>query len=111
MKAVPHFTTLQKASQRLLSVPRARRLLGQTVRRFWRQRRRRRVPRVAFDSTGLDLGHRRAYFVRRRNGAAQRWQPVAYSRFAKLEAAVACRSHLLVAPVQKKTMLSLGEPW
>ena len=96
LKAVPHFTRLQKASQRLLTVPRARRLLGQTVRRFWGQRRRR-VPRVAFDSTGLDLGHRSAYFVRRRNGAGKRWQTVAYSRFAKLEAAVACRSHLLVA--------------
>jgi hypothetical protein len=94
LKAVPHFTTLQKASQRLLSVPRARRLLGQTVRRFWGQRRR--VPRVAFDSTGLELGHRSAYFVRRRNGAAKRWQTVAYSRFAKLEAAIECRSHLLV---------------
>jgi len=95
LKSIPHFTTLQKASQRLLTVPRARRLLGVTVRRFFRHRRR--VPRVAFDSTGLDLGHRSAYFVRRRNGAAKRWQTVAYSRFAKLEAAVDCRTHLLVA--------------
>src|SRR5262249_30970547 len=95
LKAIPHFTTLQKASQRLLTVPRVRRLLGHTVRRFFR--RRRRVPRVAFDSTGLDLGHRSAYFVRRRSGAAKRWQTVAYSRFAKLEAAVDCRTHLLVA--------------
>src|SRR5262252_2466888 len=97
LKSIPHFTTLQKASQRLLTVPRARRLLGHTVRRFFGQRRNRRVPRVAFDSTGLELGHRSAYFVRRRNGAKKRWQTVAYSRFAKLEAAVDCRSHLLVA--------------
>src|SRR5215471_5525923 len=40
LNSIPHFTTLQKASQRLLSVPRARRLLGQTVRRFFRRRRR-----------------------------------------------------------------------
>jgi hypothetical protein len=97
LKSIPHFTTLQKASWRLLTVPRARRLLGHTVRRFFRQRRSRRLPRVAFDSTGLDLGHRSAYFVRRRHGATKRWQTVAYSRFAKLEAAVDCRSHLLVA--------------
>jgi Transposase DDE domain len=95
LKSIPHFTTLQKASQRLLTVPRARRLLGHTVRCFFR--RRRRLPRVAFDSTGLDLGHRSAYFVRRRNGAKNRWQTVAYSRFAKLEATIDCRSHLLVA--------------
>jgi DDE family transposase len=97
LKAVPHFTTLQKASQRLLTVPRVRRLLGHTVRRHFALRRSRRIPRVAFDSTGLDLGHRSAYFVRRRNGDKKRWQTVAYSRFAKLEAAVDCRSHLLVA--------------
>ena len=97
LRAVPHFTTLQKASQRLLSVPRARRLLGRTVRRYFRHRRSRRVPRVAFDSTGLDLGHRSAYYVRRRQGAEKRWKTVAYSRFAKLEAAVDCRTHLLVA--------------
>jgi hypothetical protein len=95
LKAVPHFTTLPKASQRLLPMPRVRRLLGRTVRRFFR--RRQRLPRVAFDSTGLALGHRSAYFVRRRSGAAQRWQTVAYSRFAKLEAAVDCRTHLRVA--------------
>ena len=97
LRCVPHFTTLQKASQRLLTVPRARRLLGHTVQRFFRRQRRRRVQRVAFDSTGLDLGHRSAYYVRRRNGTAKRWQTVAYSRFAKLEAAVDCRSHLLLA--------------
>ena len=81
LKAVPHYTTLQKASRRLLKVPRVDKLLRQTVRRFYR-RRRRRVARVAFDSTGMDLG------------AAQL---LAYSRYAKLEAAIDCRTHLLVA--------------
>jgi hypothetical protein len=97
LKSVPHFTTLQKASQRLLTVPRVRRLLGHTVHRYFRRHGRRRVRRVAFDSTGLDLGHRSSYYVRRRNGTAKRWQTVAYSRFAKLEAAVDCRTHLLLA--------------
>jgi Transposase DDE domain len=97
LKAVPHFTTLQKASKRLLAVPRVRRLLGHTVQRFFRKHRRRRVRRVAFDSTGLELGHRSAYYVRRRSGAEKRWQTVAYSRFAKLEAAVECQSHFLLA--------------
>src|ERR1700686_4023327 len=48
MHRVPHFTTLQKASARLLRQPRARRLLHTTVRRFFG--RRRHSPRVAFDS-------------------------------------------------------------
>jgi len=57
---VPHFTTLQKASGRLLRVPRVRRLLGVTLRRHLG--RRRRVRRAAFDSTGLDCGPRSAYY-------------------------------------------------
>ena len=98
LKSVPHFTTLQKASHRLLAVPRVRRLLGHTVQRYFLRRQGgRRVRRAAFDSTGLDLGHRSSYYVRRRNGTAKRWQTVAYSRFAKLEAAVDCRTHLLLA--------------
>ena len=91
---VPHFTTLQKASRRLLRRPVARRLFRDTVRRFLK--RRKRVQRAALDSTGLDCGHASRYYVRRRNGTAKRWQTVAYSRYAKLEAAFDCRSHLLI---------------
>jgi hypothetical protein len=92
---VPHFTTLQKASRRLLRAPAARRLFAATVRRFLP--RRRRVRRAAFDSTGLDCGRRSAYYVRRRHAGSRRWQTVAYGRYAKLEASVDCASHLLLA--------------
>jgi hypothetical protein len=95
LRGVPHFTTLHKASQRLLRLPRARRLLAATVRRHLR--RRRRVRRAALDSTGLEDGHRSFYYVRRRNGSAKRWQTVAYGRYAKLELAVDTASHLILA--------------
>lgn len=95
LSTVPHFTTLQKASQRLLRYSLARRLFRTTVRRFFR--RRRRVKRAAFDSTGLECGHRSVYYIRRRNGDAKSWQLVGYSRYAKLEAAIDCASHLLLA--------------
>jgi hypothetical protein len=96
LKEVPHFTTLQKASKRLLKVARAQRLFADTVKRFFRRRRRQRVKLAAFDSTGLECGHRSIYYIRRRNGAQKRWQTVGYSRYAKLEVAAECRSHLLV---------------
>jgi Transposase DDE domain len=95
LKFVPHFTTLQKASTRLLLVPKARHLFQRTVRRFLK--RRQRVQRVAFDSTGLGLGRRSLYYVRRRQKLDLPWQTVAYGRFAKLEAAVDCDSHLFLA--------------
>lgn len=94
LRVVPHFTTLQKASRRLLKRARAKKLFWATVRRFLR--RKTRVERAALDSTGLDCGHASRYYIRRRNGTAKRWQTVAYSRYAKLEAAFDCRTHLMI---------------
>ena len=95
LRAVPHFTTLHKASRRLLRRPKARRLFRATVRRFLG--RRRRVKRAALDSTGLECGHASRYYIRRRNGAQKQWQTVAYSRYAKLESSFECASHLMLA--------------
>jgi hypothetical protein len=94
MHRIPHYTTLQKASVRLLRQPLARRLLQRTVRHYFG--RRRRSSRVAFDSSGLDCGHASRYFIRRRNRKGSPWQTVAYTRYAKLEIAVDCASHIIV---------------
>jgi hypothetical protein len=93
LRRVPHFTTLQKASRRLLRQPRARRLLHRTIRRYFGRRRRSR--RVAFDSSGLDSGHASRYFIRRRSRKGSPWQTVAYTRYAKLELSVDCASHII----------------
>lgn len=95
LRCVPHFTTLQKACQRLLRVPRARRLLQVTIRRHLG--RRRRVRRAAFDSTGLDCGHRSSYYVRRRSATNKRWQRLTYRHYAKLELAVDTVNHVILA--------------
>jgi hypothetical protein len=95
LRGVPHFTTIHKASRRLLRLPRARRLLAATIRHHLK--RRRRVRRAAFDSTGLDCGHRSHYYVRRRSATSKRWQRVAYSRYAKLELAVDTVNHVVLA--------------
>ena len=94
LRTVTHFTTPQKASRRLLQWPRARRLFRATVRRFLG--RRHKVPRAALDSTGLDCGHASRYYIRRRSATATHWQTVAYSHYAKLEAAFDTRSHLMI---------------
>jgi hypothetical protein len=94
LREVPHFTTPQKASRRLLRQRVARRLFRTTIRRFLQ--RRRRLKRAALDSTGLDCGHASRHYVRRRNGFTKQWQRVSYSKYAKLEAAFDCDSHLMV---------------
>jgi Transposase DDE domain len=94
LKRVPHYTTLQKASRRLLRAPYAKRLFHGTVHRFLG--RRRRLKLAAVDSTGLDYGRRSAYYVRRRHAGKSKAKRVYYSHFAKLEASFDCRSHLIL---------------
>ncbi len=55
LASVPHYTTLQKASRRLLKQDRVRVLLDDTVRRI--RRRRRNVQHAAADSSGFDAHH------------------------------------------------------
>jgi hypothetical protein len=106
LKLVPHYTTLQKASDRLLRLPKARRVLAATLRltlgRARRGRRRRfRVARAAMDSSGLDCGHASSYYVQRRakgqNRSETPAQKTTYQHYAKLEAVFDCRSHLILA--------------
>jgi Transposase DDE domain len=100
LDTVPHFTTLHKAARRLLTLRRANRLLSVTVRRLLG--RRRRVDLTAFDSTGLECGRRSHYYVRRRSKTDSKPQKIRYSRYAKLEAAFECGSHLLLAAIPRR---------
>lgn len=90
---VPHFTTLQKASRRLLSASRIRRLLSTTLKRWYK--RKRRIRHAAFDSTGFICGHASLYYTRRRCSDGK--TPVIYRRFAKLELAADCATHFILA--------------
>jgi DDE family transposase len=100
LRVVPHWTTLQKAGKRLLTLPTAGRLLTATVQRCLG--RRRRVRRAAFDSTGLACGHASSYYVRRRAKGGKGWQETTYKRFAKLEAAFDCDSHLIIGAIPRR---------
>jgi Transposase DDE domain len=100
LNRVPHFTTLHKACRRLLTLRRANRLLTRTVRRLLG--RRRRVPLAAFDSTGLECGRRSHYYVRRRSAKDSKPQRIRYTRYAKLEAAFDCGTHLLLAAIPRR---------
>jgi len=100
LKAVPHWTTLQKAPRRLLTLPAANRLLTATLGRLLG--RRRKVPRAAFDSTGLECGPISSYYVRRRERGRSIWQTTTYKHFAKLEAAFDCETHLVIGAIPRR---------
>ena len=69
MKAVPHYTTFQKAAARLLKEEPARAMFDAVLERALREKvRRRRVPLAAVDGTGMESRHVSRYYVKRRSG-------------------------------------------
>ncbi len=100
LKTVPHFTTFQKASRRLLRCERAQRLLDKTIRIAVRQRRlSRRVKLAALDGTGLESHHASHYYVCRRAKGGKTWQNITYRHFPKAGILCDCQSHLILAVV------------
>lgn len=106
LKAVPHWTTLQKACARMLTSASVRRLLARTLALAHSGRPTRRVKHSAADSTGFDTRHASRYFIWRRDGNAGGKSPrkrprkrVSYRRFGKLMVLACCASHMILAAV------------
>ena len=101
LECVPHFTTLQKACERLLCFGPADDLLRATVRRHLGERPR--VELAAADSTGLEARQVSPYFVRRRakgqKSSENPHQTTTYTRFPKAELVVDCATHVVLCAV------------
>ena len=101
LKCVPHFTTLQKACERLPGFGPAQDLLRATVRRKLGEGPR--VELAAADSTGLEAGQVSPYFVKRRaegqKAGENPHQTTTYTRFPKAELVVDCATHVVLAAV------------
>ncbi len=95
LKTVPHFTTLQKADRRLLSLKRADQLLETTVATLCKDKK---VTLAALDSTGLETGHISRYFVqRKRSKERQTIEHTQYRRFPKLAVVCDCLNHMILS--------------
>ena len=93
LKTVPHFTTLQKASKRLLCLKVANELLYSTVDQST-------IELAAVDSTGLEAGHISRYFVwRKRSKQFETYEETQYKRFPKLAVVCDCRNHLILSAI------------
>ncbi len=100
LKAVPHFTTFQKAAARLLKATPARQLFDAVLDRALRLKvRKRRVPLAAVDGTGLESRHVSRYYVKRRDKTGTGTQVTTYSRYPKVVLVNDCHSHLVLAAV------------
>jgi hypothetical protein len=98
--AVPHFTTLQKASRRLLKLDSARLLIADTLTRI------RGLPKTvhyaAVDSSGFDAHHASRYFIWRTKVNKKGKEPkkrATYKRYGKLMLIISCATHAILAAV------------
>lgn len=102
---LPHFTTPQKASAKLLDDALVRKLLTQTLAQFHRLppvddddvAYVMRIDQTAIDSTGFESHHCSRYFTQRRKQGKNKNEPVQYRRFGKLGLIVDCANHLILS--------------
>jgi Transposase DDE domain len=97
---VPHFTTLQKAADRLLILSAFRDLLTATVERARQSKKLRRRTRLAvIDTSGFESHHVSRYYAQRRKmtGKHGRKCRVSYGRYPKLGLVCDTESHLILA--------------
>ncbi len=100
LKTIPHFTTLQKAAQRLLMASGARKIFDSVLLEALRLGvRKQRVPLAAVDGTGLESRHTSRYYVKRRSRSGDRDQETTYARYPKVVFVVDCHSHMILSAV------------
>jgi transposase len=92
LKAVPHFTTLHKASQRLLAVDRCKILLHSTL---WGLKRL--LPLAAVDATGLQSGHISPYFYSIREKTSKKLVWTHFTQYPKFAAIAGTATHMILS--------------
>jgi hypothetical protein len=101
LKTVPHFSTFQKAADRLLAARHAQRLLDETVAGAQRVGLlKKKVALAAIDGTGFESRHISAYYVKRRERNCKTgYQTTTYTRYPYANIVCACRFHFVLAIV------------
>ena len=97
LKVVPHFTTFQKAAQRLLAAAPGREMFDAVLDRAPEDRvRKRRVRLAAIDGTGLESRDVSRYFTKRQADGKPGGDRT-YAHFPKVAFVVDCASHMILA--------------
>jgi hypothetical protein len=100
LKKVPHFTTLQKASIRLLRQENVKRLLKSTFKRAMEKRKT--VKLAAVDATGLQNGHISPYFLKRRSQGKKQHLNSRLTRYPKMAIVVDTSNHMILTVVTER---------
>lgn len=98
LRGAPHFTTFQKAADRLLLTAEVRKLIDATLDVAREQGRlKKRTELAALDGTGFEAHHVSHYFVKRRASCSKFWQKTTYATFPKAGVLCDAASHLILA--------------
>ncbi len=99
LTAVPHYTTFQKAAQRLLAAVPGRKMFDAVLERARKDRvRKKRVRLAAIDGTGLESRHVSRYFTKRQANGDPGGDRT-YAHFQKVVFVVDCASHMILSAV------------
>jgi hypothetical protein len=99
LKAVPHYTTFQKAAQRLLAAVPGRKIFDAVLERALRDgTRKRRVHLAAVDGTGLESRHVSRDFTKRQADGNPEGDRT-YAHYPKVVFVVDCASHMILSTV------------
>jgi hypothetical protein len=115
LKAVPHYTTFQKAAQRLLAATPGRRVFDAVLERAIEDRvRKRRVRLAAIDGTGMESRHVSRYFTKRQADGKAGGDRT-YAHFPKVVFVVDCQSHMILSAVPGRgpasDLVQFGRAW
>jgi hypothetical protein len=115
LETVPHFTTFQKAAQRLLAAVPGRKMFDAVLERALKDRvRKRRVRLAAIDGTGLESRHVSRYFTKRQADGGPGGDRT-YAHFPKVVFVVDCATHMILAAVPGRgpatDLVQFGRAW
>ena len=100
LKIVPHFTTLYKASKRLLRYKNVRRLLENTCKAEMAKRKT--VKLAAVDGSGLQSGHISPYFPRKRSKGNKQHRKSRLTRYPKMGIVVDTSNHMILSVITER---------
>lgn len=100
---VPHYTTLQKAAQRLTKKNTLDKLLREILAIAVQEKiMKKNVALSAIDGTGFESHHISAYFVKRKAKGEERYQMTTYTRYPKVGIVSDCKTHLVLSGVPSR---------
>lgn len=103
LSEVPHYTTLQKAAQRITKKDTQGKLMREILAIAVQTKiMKKNVALSAIDGTGFESHHISAYFVKRKAKGEERYQMTTYTRYPKVGIASDCKTHMILSGVPSR---------